>query len=247
MTITTRSKFNYHHLFLLLLATLLSGGCQGSVSDEYQLLHHGQGIYNHPVWSPDGHQILYMQRPGEQFVVLDLKDSQEKELPISTEGIAGPTTVHWPTDDTISYSLSYTEETGKRISRLATYDLDQNREQIILSEGRIYEACWSEPTESYVFVMRVPFDRAQVYGNVLVAYNQQDDSLMTIFRAGREKRIVDVACDRVNGMVAAIVREGTTEKITSTLIVSNIQTGGRKTVFETAQMIDLPPLLWTFS
>jgi Tol biopolymer transport system component len=224
------------NFFVLVIALFLYTGCQSSQGEEYQLVDQSQKRYWSPVWSPDGQQILYTtQEFTYQFMVLDINSGETRELSINTEGAGSPSTIHWPKDGEISYSLSYGDANGETFSTLATYDLTENKGQDLLSEDRIFNACWNEPTRSYILLMQRPVDHAlRFHGNAVVAYDPQGETLSIIFRVlGRGKRITDIACSGADGLVTAVVETRGSRDTKNALVVANIQTGQRRTIFET--------------
>jgi Tol biopolymer transport system component len=244
MVIKMRKKKHFLAVLLLIGALFLASSCQRSADDSYQLIHQNHGEYRYPVWSPDGRQLLYLQGPGEKFVILDIETGLETELTINTEGTSGPLTTHWPQDAEISYSLSFREPSNKIISSLAVYNLSSGEEQTILSNDRIYKACWSSPTKVYVFITRKPADDRWIVGNTLTIYDPQENTLISLFSPRYDERIIDLACDQSSGLVVAVLREGDTTRSQSTLAIIDIETGDQRNIFTSAQ-IDFDSPTWS--
>ena len=99
--------------FFILVALLylgsLTSGCQQTSNHDYELVHSGKSFYHDLTWSPDGEKISFSTSPEARFFLVDLQDGQETSLPIDAKGIRGPSTMQWPTEGEISYSLSYIE------------------------------------------------------------------------------------------------------------------------------------------
>jgi Tol biopolymer transport system component len=230
-------KVQSRTLLLAILFCLGSvfSGCQRSVDDEYELVHSGKSFYRNLNWSPDGKRISFTLAPEAQFIVLDLENGQVTNLSINTEGISGPTTLHWPADRAISYSLSFREPTGEATSTLALLNLDQNEDQLLISGGRIFEACWSNPTQSYALVTHSEPGR-QVYGNKVDIYDPQEKSPVELFRVTRDKSVEGIACNQSQGLVAVAVRQGGTEYSVYSLVILDLQSGESNVIFETSRM-----------
>lgn len=229
---------NLVSLMLILLGlSIVSSGCQRLVSDEYELLHNGRNAYRDLAWSPDGERISFVLKPNTQFVLLDLKDGNEISLPVEIEGISGPSTLHWPTDNEISYSLSFREPSGRPISELSLLDIEQGESRLLFSGERIFKACWSRAAQAYIFVARRPASSDQsYYGNTLLIYDPQDETLASLFRAPLDRSIIDISCEQSQGLVAIVVGGTGSARSVYSLFVLDIENPTSETVWETSQM-----------
>ena len=217
-------------MLVILLMLLAISSCL--VNEEaYHLVSQNKGQYDDVTWSPDGDKILVELE--DQFAVLNLNGTDERILPISLDDISGPSTLHWLSETNIAFSLSFREESGDRISNLMVYDLNQNKEQMLLSTNRIYEACWSQTEQVFVLVMRKPVDSDfHAYGNVLSAYNPQSNELSLLLEARRGRNIIDIECDPNNSMAAFVELEGDLGDDTHRLIIIDILTKKQQIPFE---------------
>lgn len=216
-------------IFLMLLAT---SSCLAINNEEaYHLVSQNKGQYDNVTWSPDGDKILVELE--DQFATLSLNGIDERILPISLDDISGPSTLHWLSETQIAFSLSFREESGDRISNLMVYDLNQNKEQMLLSTDRIYEACWSQTEQVFVLVMRKPVDSDfHAYGNVLSVYNPQSNELSLLLQARHGRNIIDIDCGPSNSMIAFVELEGDLGDDTHRLIIVDIPTKKQQIPFE---------------
>jgi Tol biopolymer transport system component len=231
---------------LILLAILVLCSCQSLTDDtDLERIVEQDGYYRHPAWSPDGSRLLYLGKPAGELTILYLDDGRKELLPIETGDIAGPITLQWMDDTKIAYTLSYESEKGLQISTVTSYDLNQKQEENLWSGARIYNACWNQAEGMFVFVMRTPIDPYfHVYGNVVRAMDPEFKSFVTLYQVGKDKNIIDIACNRENGVVAVVEREGKPDKDTNRLIIIDVRTKKKQSVFE-ATKINIEDPTWS--
>lgn len=226
-------KENIKMLTTLLILFAMSG-CLAN-KDAYQLIGQNEGQYDHVTWSPDGDKILVELE--EQFAILNQDGEVEQILPISLDDISGPSTLHWLSETQIAYSLSFREESGDRISNLMTYDLNQNKEQLLLSTDRINMACWNQAEQVFVLVMWKPTDLyITVEGNTLSTYDPKSNVLSQLLQVSYGKYISGIACNPNDSSVALVVVEGELGDDTHRLIIIDLETEKRQTPFEASNM-----------
>lgn len=223
-------------MLIILLMLLVTSSCLAIDNKEaYHLVSQNKGQYDDVTWSPDGDKILIELE--DHFATLNLDGTNERILPISLDDISGPSTLHWLSETQIAYSLSFLEESGNRISNLMTYDLNQNKEQMLLSTNRIYEACWSQAEQVFVLVMWKPADSDfHVYGNALSIYDPKSKELSPLLQINRGSDILDIACGIHNSLIAVVEREGEPGDDTHSLLTVNIRTQNVQTLYEISRM-----------
>jgi dipeptidyl aminopeptidase/acylaminoacyl peptidase len=232
-------------LVALLYLGSLTSGCQQASNPDYELVHSGRGFYRNLTWSPDGERISFSTAPEAQFFVVDLQDGQETSLPIDAKGIRGPSTMQWPIDGEISYSLSYIEPSEEINSFLTRYSLDDEETYPLLSSRQIFEACWSGPTQSYVLATHTARNY-RMYSNRLVVYDPVDESLVRLFRAVPPNGdVIDIACDQSQGRVAAVVRGGRSNRTWHSLIIFDIESQRSEAIFETLEISVIDSPTWS--
>ncbi len=220
---------------MLFWTALLLSGCQAQNNSGLELITSESNWYGLPTWYPDGSKMLYRSKiDSDHFVALDLESGVEEDLPIPMEGYEGIAAMDWISNTSLAYVAFPSSKTP---SALIVHDFSQGSDQILFSsQEKIYDMCWSQIEEAFIFLMRkpVPTDPT-VYGNSVMKYLPENATFSTLFQAREDRFITDITCSPDGDQVAVLEREGDSTGYITRLYIATTRYISKRLIFESSR------------